>query len=56
MSRGPEGAEDYYFQEWGDTSTLTYLKSTFTRGLVKYLLDSGHMILMINMFLPFYII
>jgi hypothetical protein len=55
MSLAPKVPRVITFQEWRDTSTLTYLKSTFTRGLVKYLLDSGHMILMINMFLPFYI-
>jgi hypothetical protein len=57
MSRGPEGPGPRVitFQEWRYTSTLTYLKSTFTTGLVKDLLDNGYMLLMMNMFSPSYI-
>ena len=49
----PKGPRVITFQEWRDTSTLTYLKSTFIRGLVKDLLDIWYMLLMMNMFLPF---
>jgi hypothetical protein len=43
MFLGPKRAGGT-FQEWRDTSTLTYLESTFTRGSVKDLLDSWYML------------
>jgi hypothetical protein len=54
-TRPRRGPRDITFQERRDTSTLTYLKSTFTREFLKDLLDSGYMLLMMNMFLPLYI-